>query len=729
MSIGESEGEMGRVRMDTRAAPGHANTRWASLLEHAQSIGTTLNETVAPLLDLFVRIWLAQGFFASGLLKTINWPATVYLYTAEHPLPGVAPDLAASLGTGIELICPLLLLVGLATRAASLPLLASLAFLHFTYKAVDADVYQMLLLGVLAVRGAGPLSLDHAIAPNLVASALPFGRSYQRLGAWLHRRALPFALLVVRLITAVMLARAFLALPSEPTTLASASVAAFNLMAMAFAFGLGTRLAALLLLLLAWFHAGMSASLSAGDGGTLLTLGLILMDFALRGSGGLALDRLISQRLIALYPSLGGSAEWLDGAPRVVIVGAGFGGIAAARGLRHAWANVTLVDRRNYHLFQPLLYQVATASLSPAEIATPIRTLVRGQTNCRVVMGRVSGIDPLRREVLLDEQRLSYDYLVLATGARHSYFGRDDWERFAPGLKKIDDATAMRGRILRAFERAETCADADERARLLTFVIVGGGPTGVELAGAIAELAQHGMRGEFRTVDPASARVILVQSAPRLLPAMPETLSAAAQRALQSLHVDVRTGAKVEEIDARGVRIGEVRIEAASVLWAAGVMASPAGRWIGAPRDRSGRVIVGADLSVDSLPGVYALGDTAACPGADGAPLPGLAAVAKQQGAYVARRIRALIEGRPAEKPFRYRDLGSMATIGRKAAVADLRGMRLSGSIAWWLWGAVHVGFLVDVRSRVAVLVEWFWSYMTYARSIRLITGNEGGVD
>ena len=430
-----------------------------------------------------------------------------------------------------------------------------------------------------------------------------------------------------------------------------------------------------------------------------------------------------------LFPRLGSEAGWLEGAPRVVIVGAGFGGIAAARALKHAWAKVTLIDRRNYHLFQPLLYQVATASLSPSEIATPIRGLLRDYANCRVTMARVTGVDVNAREIVAGERRIGFDYLVLACGARHSYFGRDDWEKTAPGLKKIDDATAIRARILSAFEGAETAEDAAERRRLLNFVIVGGGPTGVELAGAIAELARHGMRGEFRTVDPAQARVILVQSAPRLLPAMAETLSMHARRYLENLGVEVRTGAKVEAIDEEGVSIGNERIEAATVLWAAGVMASPAGRWLGAERDGSGRIVVQPDLSIAGQSRIFAIGDTAACAGSDGKPLPGLAPVAKQQGCYVARRIRAEIEGRRPPKPFRYDDWGTMATIGRKAAVADLRGLRLAGSVAWWLWGAVHVGFLVDARSRAAVLLDWLWSYLTWGRSVRLITGNEGGVD
>ena len=344
-------------------------------------------------------------------------------------------------------------------------------------------------------------------------------------------------------------------------------------------------------------------------------------------------------------------------------------------------------------------------------------------------MGRVTDVDTQHNEVVIGDRRIPYDYLVLATGARHSYFGKDEWEPFAPGLKKIDDATAMRSRVLAAFERAEASDDDAERRRLLTFVLVGGGPTGVELAGAIAELARQSLREEFRTADPTTARVMLVQSAPRILPALPESLSVAATRSLQDLGVEVLTNSRVDGVDDGGVEVGNRRIEARTVLWTAGVMASAAGRWIGAERDAAGRIVVEPDLSVPGVNGVFAIGDTAACNGPDGRPLPGLAAVAKQQGHYVAKAIRARIEGRRHPGPFRYRNLGSMATIGRKAAVADLPGIRLSGSLAWWLWGLVHVAFLVDLRSRIAVMFDWFWSYLTYNRSMRLITGAEGSGD
>ena len=411
--------------------------------------------------------------------------------------------------------------------------------------------------------------------------------------------------------------------------------------------------------------------------------------------------------------------------PRVVIVGAGFGGLALAKSLAQDPVDVVLIDRRNYHLFQPLLYQVATAGLSPADIAAPIRGIVGRQSNTAVVLGRVSGVDAARREVVLDDRRIAYDYLVLATGARHAYFGHDDWERLAPGLKKIDDATLIRRKILLAFERAETAMDEDERRRLLNFVIVGGGPTGVELSGAIAEVAKRALACDFREIDPRQARIILVEAGPRLLPAFPESLSAVARRSLERLGVEVRTGAAVTACDERGVTVGRERIETRTVMWAAGVEASPAAKWLGADHDRAGRVKVEADLAVPGQANVFAIGDTALALKPNGTPLPGVAPVAKQQGLYLARLIRARVAGAPDPGPFRYRDFGNLATIGRKAAVADFGFVRLSGFLAWVLWSVAHVYFLIGFRNRLSVALSWAWAYVTFQRGARLITGPE----
>lgn len=414
-----------------------------------------------------------------------------------------------------------------------------------------------------------------------------------------------------------------------------------------------------------------------------------------------------------------------DAGEHIVIVGGGFGGLAAAVALRRAPVRVTVIDRRNYHLFQPLLYQVATAGLSPADIASPIRAILRRQRNTTVLLGKVTGIDVAGKAVLTDAGRLAYDQLVVATGARHAYFSHEEWERFAPGLKKIDDAVDIRGRILTAFERAENSSDECERRRLLCFVIVGGGPTGVEMAGAIAELARRALATDFRNIDPGSARIVLVESGPRLLSHFPEPLSAFAERSLARLGVEVRVRTRVGRCDSDGVILANQRLEAHTIVWAAGVMASPAAKWLDAERDPAGRVLVGPDLTLKGHPEIFVIGDTASVVGADGKPLPGIAPVAKQQGAYVARVIAARGRGRPAPAPFRYRHFGTMATIGRKSAVADFGRLRLTGFAAWLLWGLVHVYFLVGFRNRAAVMMGWLWAYLTFERGARLITGHE----
>jgi NADH:ubiquinone reductase (H+-translocating) len=412
--------------------------------------------------------------------------------------------------------------------------------------------------------------------------------------------------------------------------------------------------------------------------------------------------------------------------PRVVIIGAGFGGLSAAKRLAKSPCRITLIDRHNYHLFQPLLYQVATAGLSPADIASPIRGIVRHCRNMNVILANVSGIDVDRREVIAEGHRVPFDTLIVATGAQHSYFGHDDWAGFAPGLKTIDDATYLRRRILLAFEKAETEADTAERRRLLNFVIVGGGPTGVEMAGAVAELAKRALASDFRAIDPRQARIILVEAAPRLLATFDPSLSEAAKRSLEELGVEVRLGARVTAADCGGVSLGSERIEARTIIWGAGVMASPAGRWLGVPTDRAGRVFVGPDLSVEGHSDIFVIGDAAHALGSDGKPLPGVAPVAKQQGHYVADMIRARVALGKMPPPFRYRDSGSLATIGRKRAVAQIGKVRLHGLIAWLLWSVAHIYFLIGFRNRLVVAMSWAWSYVTFQRGTRLITGLSG---
>lgn len=384
-----------------------------------------------------------------------------------------------------------------------------------------------------------------------------------------------------------------------------------------------------------------------------------------------------------------------------------------------------VIDHHNYHLFQPLLYQVATAGLSPADIASPIRSILRDQKNTTVILARVTGVDVGEKDVLAEGRRIPFDYLVIATGAEHAYFGHDNWEPYAPGLKTIDDATDLRRRILLAFERAETEPDADERRRLLNFVIVGGGPTGVEMAGAIAELAKRALAMDFRAIDPRMARIFLLEAGPRLLAPFDPPLSEKARLSLEQLGVEVHLGAAVTDCDAEGVSIGTERIETRTIIWAAGVKSSPAGAWLHADTDRAGRVQVETDLSVPGHKDIFVIGDAATLRGADGKPLPGVAPVAKQQGQYIAALLHARIDGK-AEAPFRYKDFGSLATIGRKRAVAQIGRFKLSGFLAWLLWSCAHIYFLIGFRNRLAVAMNWAWNYLTFQRGTRLITGISG---
>ena len=410
--------------------------------------------------------------------------------------------------------------------------------------------------------------------------------------------------------------------------------------------------------------------------------------------------------------------------PHVVIVGGGFAGLTAARSLARTPVRVTLIDRRNHHLFQPLLYQVATAGLSPAQIAAPIRSIVRKQKNIDVMLGEVTGIDADRREVLLDEVRVPFDYLVLATGARHSYFGHDDWEPFAPGLKSIEDATDIRRRILTAFEKAEWESDAATRTALLTFVIIGGGPTGVELAGKVVEIARHALRRDFRNINPAAARIMLVEAGARLLAAFPQTLSDDAKARLEALGVEVVLGKPVTACDADGAIIGGAQTRARTIVWAAGVAASPAAHWLGLPADRAGRALVDGNLAAPGHDAMFVIGDTASVKDSGGKPVPGLASAAKQQGAYVADAIKARLSGRSVG-PFAYTNMGNLATIGRNAAVVQLSKIQLTGFVAWLFWSLVHIYFLVGFRNRVIAVVDWIWTYLTYDRGARLITGGQ----
>ena len=408
--------------------------------------------------------------------------------------------------------------------------------------------------------------------------------------------------------------------------------------------------------------------------------------------------------------------------PHVVIIGGGFGGLYAARALRRARIRLTIVDRRNYHVFQPLLYQVAMAALSPGDIASPIRWILRRQSNVEVLLADVRAIDRARQLIILSDGELSYDYLIVASGATHAYFGHDDWRAIAPGLKTLEDALDIRRRVLLAFERAERETDPVRRERLLTFVVIGGGPTGVEMAGALAEISRQSLARDFRHFDPSSAHIILLEAGPSVLSTFPEPLREAARADLVRLGVSVRTGAAVTNVASGRVEVGTEVIAAETIIWAAGVAASPLGATLGAPLDRAGRVLVEPDLTVPGSRTVFVIGDLASLQGIDGKPLPGVAQVAIQMGRHAARNVSRAIEQQPY-RPFVYKDLGNMATIGRASAVADLGWLRLKGYLGWLAWLFVHILNLIGFRNRLVVMVQWAWSYFSYQRAIRLITG------
>jgi len=409
--------------------------------------------------------------------------------------------------------------------------------------------------------------------------------------------------------------------------------------------------------------------------------------------------------------------------PHVVVVGAGFGGLEVARYLGGAPARVTVIDRRNYHLFVPLLYQVATAALAPGDIAEPIRTVLAKYDNVEIMLGDVDDVDVAARRVTFDGHAIDYDVLVLAPGSGQSYFGHDEWAQWAPGLKTVEDAREIRAKLLMAFERAEITTDPDERRRLMTAVLVGGGPTGVEMAGAIAELAMQTLRREFRNIRPEEARVVLLEAAPRLLGPFPERLARFAHQKLERMGCEVRTSTMVEEVDERGVVAGGERIEAGCLIWTAGVQAAPVGRWLGVETAKTGQVEVDEHLAVPGLEDVYVIGDAALARDRDGSPLPGLAQVAKQQGRYLGKALAARFAGKPWPGPFRFINYGNMATIGRNAAIADFGWWRSAGFLAWLLWGVAHIYLLIGFRNRVVVSIEWLWAYLTKQRGARLITG------
>ena len=655
----------------------------------------------------------------------------VTLAANEYPIHGLDPRTEALLGIVLQLAGGTSLLLGLGTRLGALAIVGVTVATQIYYVPLDVTLFRIALALGYVLRGPGPISLDHFLIQGLSRSPIPFAAS---IAAFFGRTRASFtagyqSALRVWLALALLLTSNAIFSALGPAlsawlplrTAAALFAGAGSLLAVALGLGLATRIAAAAALSVTGYHEMMTAA----DFSTFWTLGLVLL--IVSGPGALSLDGALVTMLKRRFPQLDGKPAFsLTGLPRVVIVGAGFGGVACSRALRHTPVQVTLIDRHNYHLFQPLLYQVATAALSPGDIAVPIRSMFRDQFNVQVVLGTVSDIDAQQRQVIVEGLKIPYDYLVIATGATHSYFGKQEWSRYAPGLKRVEDATGIRRRVLEAFERAEIAPSETERQHLLNFVIVGAGPTGVELAGAIAEQARFGKGRDFRNIDPTLANILLVQAAPRILPTFPETLAKHAQQSLERLGVKVLVASRVETIDDHGVMVNGERIHSKSVLWAAGVAASPAAKWLKAEADPAGRVKVDRNLAVPNLPNVFVIGDAAGSDAWRGRPVPGLAPAAKQGGTYIAKLITARALGRPDPGPFIYRHYGSLATIGRKSAVADFGWISLAGAPAWWLWGVLHVAFLVGGRNRLSVLINWAWSYVTFRANTRLITDVAG---
>ncbi|WP_298333930.1 FAD-dependent oxidoreductase [uncultured Erythrobacter sp.] len=693
-------------------------------------------ESFWPFSDLVIRFFIGMWFLRSGLVKAADWDTAVLLATVEYPVSWMSPVNAAATGLAIELIGPVLLIAGLMTRPAAL----AMATLTIVSQAVYIPTTTNLIVSAMLIwyvfHGPAAFSLDRILSSGFKASALPLARPTVIAWDWSREYLAPIVMAVLRIWMGVtLLTYAEVIEPPVavmtwlPVTIFSGFPGWLALVSAGFFFtGFGAVIVSygLFFLIAAFMFAGVHPNV------TFFPF-LFLAIYEAKGAGVFSADRGILAWLEKNILFDRDYSEIPERWPHVVVVGAGFGGLAAVARLKRLPVRITLIDKRNYHLFQPLLYQIATATLNPADIAAPIRSLFRGDGNVRVLKSEVTGIDPDANTLTYGNgEQLSYDRLVLATGATHSYFGRDEWGPYAPGLKTIEDGVAVRASILNAFEEAEASGDEARIKRLLTFVIVGAGPTGVELAGAIAELAKVSVEREFRTIDPASARVILVQSGDRILPAFPEKLSQEAANSLEKLGVEIRTDSRVTEIAETHVQIGEeTKLETETVLWAAGVAASPAAKWLNAKADQAGRAQVNDFMRVIGSDGgafqnIFAIGDTAGSNAWEGNPVPGLAPAAKQAGAYVSRVIEAELLNKECPGPFAYKHQGSLATIGRKSAVADFGMFKMSGALAWWLWGLVHVGFLTGARNRVTVVVNWAWSFFAKHSGVRLITEKEG---
>ena len=672
---------------------------------------------------LWVRFSIGQVFFFSGLLKVANWDSALILAAEEYPVPWMSAVSAAYTGAIIEVLGGALFILGLASRMAATAMLLLVMVSHIYYISIDLNLIWMWFLLWVIVSGPGGFSFDAFFARATRRSHSYLIRGFMALFQFLSTRVHGVLQLVFRLLLA---AAAYNVVPGNnplleqfiPTLpIAGLSESVMMPIALCLFAGMATRWLSLVIAIIMYWSMVDDISVLSW----LWSASFVLL--ATLGAGTVSVDYLLG-RLAKTFFELGfpETEQEQQALPHIVIIGAGFGGIACARRFKQANVRVTLIDKRNHHLFQPLLYQVATTVLAPSDIAVPIREIFRLQKNVTVLMDEITGIDRDSKQVLLGDKKISFDYLVLSTGAKHNYFGHDEWVDFAPGLKRVEDATEIRRRVLMAFERADGAQSEEERAALMTFIVIGAGPTGVEMAGAIAELAHFGMEHDFRNINPVDARVILVDSGDRVLATFNSELSVKAEEALIDLGVEVFHKTRATDINELGVQLGDDFVESKSVVWAAGVVASPAAKWLGEKGDRAGRLIVDEYLNVPDDTSIFAIGDTALAMAWEGNPVPGLAPAAKQMGEYSAKRILADLNLISAPGPFAYKHLGSLATIGRKSAIADFGFIRLTGSLAWWLWGAVHVMFLVGFRSRFSVMLDWAWGYFTYRTSTRLIT-------
>lgn len=696
-----------------------------------------LSRTSWPFVDIVFRIWLANKLLVAGILMASNWDTSILLVKNEYPIPWLNSGVEASLGILAEIGGGFSLLFGLFTRLGALALIILATLTQIYYVKLDINLFWIALMAWYLLRGPGPISMDYLLKDGLARSPIPFasllGKFFEKtrpvfsdIYLFCLRLWLGITLIIVSSrinLTSEAMHFLFPWLPVHSATI----IFAYSSFLFSFLFivGFATRILALIGFVLIC-HAYPDLSLVVSPFYWIMSMAL----FFIFDAGKFSLDELIFNVLKRHFPQLSGKPAFtLDNLPHIVIIGAGFGGVTCAMSLRHVPVRITLIDQHNYHLFQPLLYQVATGSLSPGDIATPVRSLFADQFNAEVLLAKVNAIDKDKQLVISGSLQIPYDYLVIATGAKHSYFGKDSWEPYAPGLKQVGDAISVCSKILETFERAELETNVEERVKLLNFIIVGGGPTGVELAGAIAELAHYGIKKDFRHFDPASAKIILIQAAPRILPTFSETISNKAKLSLEKMNVKILLNSRVEEIDAAGVVVNGERIYSKSVLWAAGVSASPAAQWLGVEADKVGRVKVTEDLSIANYSNVFVIGDTALANAWNGKPVPGLAPAAKQQGKFVAKLITKKTYNQQVPKIFKYTHLGSLATIGRKSAVVEINGLKISGASAWWLWSFVHIVFLIGARNRFSVISNWIWSYFTFRSNNLLITDSQDSHD